>query len=79
MSNDASKVQGASGSRIGTVLHATCAMFIGIGVGVFYIEKNSIKCKCARSATRQKEKYESMAVGKALMKAFGFWMNNIEL
>ena len=36
LSNDASKVQGASGSRIGTVLHATCAMLIGIGVGVFY-------------------------------------------
>ena len=36
LSNDASKVQGASGSRIGTVLHATCAMVIGIGVGVFY-------------------------------------------
>ena len=29
-------MQGASGSRIGTVLHAACAMLIGIAVGVYY-------------------------------------------
>ena len=36
LSGDAGKVQGASGSRIGTVLHAGAAMLIGIAVGVYY-------------------------------------------
>ena len=36
LSGDAGKVQGATGSRLGSVLHATFAMLIGIGVGVYY-------------------------------------------
>ena len=36
LSGDAGKVQGASGSRIGTVLHAASAMTIGIAVGIYY-------------------------------------------
>ena len=36
LSGDAGKVQGATGSRLGSVLHATFAMLIGVAVGVYY-------------------------------------------
>ena len=36
LSGDAGKVQGATGSRLGSVLHATFAMLIGVTVGVYY-------------------------------------------